>query len=220
MRPKALDSVFVASDSSLQRFTGAVSTNHDWEKPSCCRPWDEYSKHSLPQLFRFFPRFPSSIRQEIPLLVYLDPLDCIDAKILKLSWFLVFIFIVLCSTFQYGCSSWVFGVIQFEMGVFRLYASRLVYFSQNFEEKILIFHVVLCPPPHPPRPRCRFRVIPHLKLVTSRGKWCDPWHLNHTSVGLTWGNILVVNSVNRQRESHLRSNMFFILFFAIFEYCL
>ena len=95
MRPKALDSVFVASDSSLQRFTGAVSTNHDWEKPSCCRPWDEYSKHSLPQLFRFFPRFPSSIRQEIPLLVYLDPLDCIDARILKLSWFLVFIFIVL-----------------------------------------------------------------------------------------------------------------------------
>ena len=34
--------------------------------------------------FVFFPRFPSSIRQEIPLLVYLDPLDCIDARILRL----------------------------------------------------------------------------------------------------------------------------------------
>ena len=42
---------------------------------------------SSPQLFRFFPRFPSSIRQEIPLLVYLDPLDCIDARIFKVSWF-------------------------------------------------------------------------------------------------------------------------------------
>ena len=39
-----------------------------------------------PQLFRFFPRFPSSIRQEISLLGYLDPLnlDCIDARILRL----------------------------------------------------------------------------------------------------------------------------------------
>ena len=25
-------------DSSLQRFTGAISTNHNWGKPSCCRP--------------------------------------------------------------------------------------------------------------------------------------------------------------------------------------
>ena len=45
----------------------------------------EYSKHSSPQLFRFFPRSPSSIRQEIPLLVYLDPLDCIDPRIFKVS---------------------------------------------------------------------------------------------------------------------------------------
>ena len=40
--------------------------------------------------------------------------------------------------------------MQFEMGLFRLSVSRLVYFSQNFEEKILIFH-------SPPRPRYRFR---------------------------------------------------------------
>ena len=40
---------------------------------------------SSPQLFRFIPRFPSSIRQEIPRLVYLDPLDCIDARIFKVS---------------------------------------------------------------------------------------------------------------------------------------
>ena len=45
----------------------------------------EYSKHSSPQLFRFSPRSPSSIRQEIPLLVYLDPLDCIDPRIFKVS---------------------------------------------------------------------------------------------------------------------------------------
>ena len=107
----------------------------------------DHSKHSSPQLFRFFPRFPSSIHQEIPLLVYLDPLDCIDARIFKVSWFLGFIFIVLCSTFQNnGCSSWVFWVIQFEMGLFRLAVSRLVYLSQNFEEKILILHFVRSPP--------------------------------------------------------------------------
>ena len=64
----------------------------------------EYSKHSSPQLFRFFSRFPPSIPQETPLLVYLDPLDCIDRRIVKVSWFLVFTFIVLCLTFQYGCS--------------------------------------------------------------------------------------------------------------------
>ena len=136
-----------------RRLTRGSSTNHDWEKPSGCRPWDEYSKHSSPQLFRFFSRFPPSIRQETPLLVYLDPLDCIDPRIFKVSWFLAFIFIVLCSTFQYGCSDmrfWFFWVIQFEMGLFRLIVSRLVYFSQNFEEKILIFH-------SPPRPRYRFR---------------------------------------------------------------
>ena len=111
-----------------------------------------------PNYFLFFSRFPSSIRQEIPLLVYLDPVDCIDPRIFTVSWFLVFIFIVLCSTFQYGCSFWVVGVI-FEIGLFRLTVFRLVYFSQNFEEKILIFH-------SPPRPRYRYRVIFHLKLVT------------------------------------------------------
>ena len=68
---------------------------------ACCRLRDDYSKHNSPQLFRLFSRFPSSIRQEIPLLVYLDPLDCIDPRIFEVSWFLVFIFIVLCSTFQY-----------------------------------------------------------------------------------------------------------------------
>ena len=135
-------------DSSLQRFTRAIWPNHDWEKQSCCRPWDEYSKHSTPQLFRFLPRFPSSIRQEIPLLVFLDPLnqDCIDARIFKESWFWRSIFIVLCSTFEYGCSSWFsFSdslVIQFEMELFRLSVSRLVSLSQNFEEKTLIFHFV------------------------------------------------------------------------------
>ena len=60
---------------------------------------NEYSTHSSPQLFRFLPRSPSSIRQEIPLLVYLDPLDCIDPRIFKVNRFLVFIFIVLCLTF-------------------------------------------------------------------------------------------------------------------------
>ena len=62
------------------------------------------SKHSSPRLFRFFSRFPPSIPQEIPLLVYLDPLDCIDRRIVKVSWCLVFTSIVLCLTFQYGCS--------------------------------------------------------------------------------------------------------------------
>ena len=93
-----------------RRLTRGSSTNHEWEKPSGCRRWDEYSKHSSPQLFRFFSRFPPSIRQETPLLVYLDPLDCIDPRIFtcKVSWFLAFIFIVLCSTFQYGCSDFGF----------------------------------------------------------------------------------------------------------------
>ena len=42
--------------------------------------------------------------------------------------------------------------------------------------------------------------------------------LYRTSGGLTWGNILTVNPVNRHYESHLRSIMFFILVFVIFEY--
>ena len=45
----------------------------------------DYSKHSSPQLFRFFSRFPPSIPEETPLLVYLDPLDCIDRRIVKVS---------------------------------------------------------------------------------------------------------------------------------------
>ena len=45
----------------------------------------EASKDSLTQLFHVFPHFPSSIRQEFPLLVYLDPRDCIDARIFKVS---------------------------------------------------------------------------------------------------------------------------------------
>ena len=223
---------------------------------------------------------------------------------------------------------WFFWVIQFEMGLLRLIVSRLVYFSQNCEEKMLIFH-------SPPRPRYRFRVtrnltklprrqqrerqktiglmskttilhvhhaflyisLPslnnydvkilsllgdgngkvinstisvrtgarsplfsssqnpvllskrtnwdnrekvwndaksvfqrrfhgrrrhrivrslfHLKLVTCR---CDVWHVNHTAVGLKWGNILTVNPVTPHYDSHgTRSNMFFILVFVIFE---
>ena len=50
-------------------------------------------------------------QMNIPLLVYLDLLDCIDAKIFKVSGFLGFIFMALCSTFQNGCSSWGFWVI-------------------------------------------------------------------------------------------------------------
>jgi len=63
-----------------------------------------------------------------------------------------------------------------------------------------------------PTPAHRFRVIFHFKLVTCRCKRCDVWHSNHTSVGLTWGNILIVN---RHCESYLRFNMFFILVFVI-----
>ena len=37
-------------DSSLQRFTGKISTNHDWEKPSCCRSWDELSHPKTPKM--------------------------------------------------------------------------------------------------------------------------------------------------------------------------
>ena len=48
-------------------------------------PLAEDREYSSPQLFRFFSRFPSSIRQEIPLLVYLDPVDCIDPKIFTVS---------------------------------------------------------------------------------------------------------------------------------------
>ena len=47
----------------------------------------------------------------------------------------------------------------------------------------------LLPPPSSPRPHFRFRVIFHLKLIMCRSKWCDVWHFNHTSVGLTWENI-------------------------------
>ena len=123
--------------------------------------------------------------------------------------FLGFTFIVLCSTFQNGCSSWVFWVIQFEVGLFRFSVSRLVYFSQNFWRKNvdLPFCTVV-----PPRPRYRFRVIFRLKLVMRRGKWCDVWQFNHTSVGLTWGNVLIVN---RHYESYLLSNIFFISVFVI-----
>ena len=138
-------------DSSLQRFTGAIWTNLDQGKPSCSRPWDENSKHSFNSIISRFPHFPSSIRQEFPLLVYLDPRDCIDARIFKVSWFLRIIFIVLCSTIQNGCSFCFFWVIHyFEMGLFCISLSRLVYFSQNFEEKILIFNFVWSPPPIAP----------------------------------------------------------------------
>ena len=131
-------------DSSLQRFTGAIwiEENHlaiDREM--------KIQNIVLAQLFHIFPHFPSSIRQEFPLLVYLDPHDCIDARIFKVSWFLRIIFIVLCSTIQNGCSFCFFWVIHyFEMGLFCISLSRLVYFSQNFEEKILIFNFVWSPP--------------------------------------------------------------------------
>ena len=132
--------------------------------------------------------FQSSIRQEIPLLVYLDPLDCNDARIFKVSWFLELIFIVLCSTFQNGCSSWVFWVKQFEVALFRLSVIGLL-FTKRWRKNIdLPFCTVA-----PPRPRHRFRVIFHLTLVMCGDKWCNWWHFNHTSVGLTWGNILTVN---------------------------
>ena len=45
------------------------------------------------------------------------------------------------------------------------------------------------PPPSSPRPHFRFRVIFHLNFIMCRSKWCDVWHFNHTSVGLTWENI-------------------------------
>ena len=109
---------------------------------------------SSPQLFRFFPRFPSSIRQEIPLLVYLDSLDCIDGRIFKVSWFLELIFILLCSTFQNGCSSWVFWVKQFEMALFRLSVIGLLFTKRWWKNIDLPF----CTVP-PPRPRYRFRVF-------------------------------------------------------------
>ena len=38
--------------------------------------------------FGFFPCSQLSIREEITLLIYLDPLDCIDVKVFKVSWFL------------------------------------------------------------------------------------------------------------------------------------
>ena len=68
---------------------------------------------------------------------------CIDAKIFKVSGFLGFSFIALCSTSQNGSSSWVFWVIQFEVGLFRFSVSLFVYFSQNFEEIFILFRVGL-----------------------------------------------------------------------------
>ena len=65
---------------------------------------------------------------------------------------------------------------------------------------------------HASQSALRFRAIFHLKLVMWRGKWCDVWQLNHTSVGLTCGNILIVH---RHYESYLRSTIFFILVFVI-----
>ena len=167
-------------DSSLQRFTGAIWTNHDQGKPSCSRPWDENSKDSLTQLFHVFPHFPSSIRQEFPLLVYLDPRDCIDARIFKVSRFLRFIFIVLCSTIQNGCSCWFFWVIHLKWDSFAFLCLDWSTFHKTLKKKYWSSTLYGPPPPH--RPCYSFWVIFHLKHVKCRGKWCDVWHLQSNQV--------------------------------------
>ena len=68
--------------------------------------------------------------------------DCIGVNILKVSWCLVYILVLLWSAFQNGCSSLVFYVIQFQMGYIRISFHRLGYFSQNFEDHLLLFNIV------------------------------------------------------------------------------
>ena len=65
------------------------------------------------------------------------------------------------------------------------------------------------------RRRCRivrslFAILKNFLFL--RFKWCDTFRPQ-----LTRGNILTVNPVNPHYESHLRSNMFFILVFVIFD---
>ena len=83
-----------------------------------------------------------------------------------------------------------------------------LYFSQNFEEEILIFHFVRSPPwpkplpspPPPPRPYSRFQVILNDAI-------CDTLTtLQSASRGETFWLI-----INLHYESYLRSNIFFIL---------
>ena len=112
--------------------------------------------------FVFFPRFPSSIRQEIPLLVYLYPLDCIDARIFKVSCFLGFIFIVLCSTFQNGLLILGFLTDTIWNGTLSLGLVSIVLPFTKLWRKII--DLPFCSVASP-RPRNRFRVIFDLNLL-------------------------------------------------------
>ena len=119
----------------------------------------------------FFLLFQSLIHKEITLLACLDPVDCIGVNIFKVSWCLAYILVLLCSAFQNGCSSLVFYVIQFQMGYIRISLHWLGYFSQNFEDHLLLFNIVWSPPP--PHSHNRFRLIWHSKHVMSGGRWCN-----------------------------------------------
>ena len=132
-------------DSSLQRFTGAIwiEENHlaiDREM--------KIQNIVLTQLFHVFPHFPSSIRQEFPLLVYLDPHDCIDARIFKVSWFLRIIFIVLCSTIQNGCSFRFFWVIHLKWDSFAFLCLNWSTFHKTLKKKYWS-STLYGPPPSP-----------------------------------------------------------------------
>ena len=138
-----------------RRSTRGSSTNHEWEKPSGCRPWDEYSKHSSrgivrPNYFVFSLVFRHRFVKKLLFWFTWTLLIVLIRESLRWVDFSVYFHRAMLDIPIWLLRCWFFWVIQFEMGLFRLIVSRLVYFSQNFEEKILIFH-------SPPRPRYRFR---------------------------------------------------------------